>query len=589
MRCKPSLFSAIATSLTFLVVAPPIWAGSLNAPQIAQPTDNLSQLPQMAALLYVSPNANSNGDGSPNNPYGSITAALATNPTAGTVIQLQQGVYTEATGEIFPIKLPVGVTLRGEPTVRGINTIIRGGGRFLSPSFASQNIMLLADNDTRIEGITLTNPNTRGTAIWAESSKRVTLANNTFANSNREGLFLAGTADVIVNENLFKQNGANGISAVGNSTGEIRNNTFESTGFGLAIGQNSRVNVTNNNIINNVDGIVISNLAAPVLRNNLITNNKRDGIVILKDRKGYPTPDLGTSTNLGNNTFKDNLGKDLNNNSGVTQVAVGNDLNSKKIAGNIAFVGESPAAPAPTIASTPIPTPSVRTVLPVATNNKPVVPSQVSNANTIEITKAPAETSFKPPITPPTALAPSSSSIFVEPLPDVPQPISGNASSTSNNLIAAAPKSSQTNSQVNNEILIERDPVPSIPTQPLRSQFIPSTPPAVPNTSPNTLEVTPTTSTPVSAAPVPYNPQIAALVPPPANETFPYLVVIPSADGELLGQVRSAVPTAKIISSRFGNIIMVQGYPDRDRAEVLKVIMRSGIGVDARVIHQNSL
>lgn len=588
MRCKPSLFSAIATSLTFLVVAPPVLAEQLNAPQIAQPTENISQLPQMASLLYVSPNANPNGDGSPNNPYGSITAALATNPPVGTVIQLQQGIYTEATGEIFPIKLPVGITLRGEPTVRGINTIIRGGGKFLSPSFASQNIALLADNDIRIEGITLTNPNTRGTAIWAESSKRVTLASNTFANSNREGLFLAGTADVIVNENLFKQNGANGISAVGNSTGEIRNNTFESTGFGLAIGQNSRVNVSNNNILNNVDGIVISNLSAPVLRSNLIANNKRDGIVILKDRKGYPTPDLGTSTNLGNNIFKDNLGKDLNNNSGVTQVAVGNELNPKKIAGNIAFVGESPAAPAPNVASTPMPTPSVRTTLPVATNNKPVVPSQVSNAaNTnIEITKDPTETSFKPPITPPTALAPSSSSIFVEPLPDVPQPISGDTSA-SNNLIAAAPKSSQ----VNNEILIERDPVPSIPTQPLRSQFIPSTPPAVFNTAPNASEVNPvtTTSTPVSAAPVAYNPQIAALVPPPANETFPYLVIIPSADGELLGQVRSAVPTAKIISSRFGNIIMVQGYPDRDRAEVLKVIMRSGIGVDARVIHQNSL
>jgi hypothetical protein len=288
---------------------------------------------------------------------------------------------------------------------------------------------------------------------------------------------------------------------------------------------------------------------------------------------------------LGNNTFKDNLGKDLNNNSGVTQVAVGNELNPKKIAGNIALVGESPAAPAPNIASTPIPTPSVRTTLPAATNNKPVVSSQVSNvANTnIEITKAPTETSFKPPITPPTALAPSSSSIFVEPLPDVPQPISGNTSA-SNNLIAAAPKSSQTNSQANNEILIERDPVPSIPTQPLRSQFIPSTPPAVPNTS-----VVNPPSPPVSAAPVPYNPQIAALVPPPAKETTPYLVVIPSADGELLGQVRSAVPSAKLISSRFGNIIMVQGYPDRDRAEVLKVIMRSGLGVDARVIHQNNL
>ena len=78
-------------------------------------------------------------------------------------------------------------------------------------------------------------------------------------------------------------------------------------------------------------------------------------------------------------------------------------------------------------------------------------------------------------------------------------------------------------------------------------------------------------------------------MPPPANENYPYLVIIPSADRQALNLVRSAVPIARIIPSRFGDIIFVQGYPDRDRAEVLKVIVRSGVGLDARVIHQNSL
>ena len=90
-------------------------------------------------------------------------------------------------------------------------------------------------------------------------------------------------------------------------------------------------------------------------------------------------------------------------------------------------------------------------------------------------------------------------------------------------------------------------------------------------------------------SPVPYNAKVAALVQPPAREAFPYLVVIPSADSDVLSRVQSAVPSAKIIPSRFGNIIMVQGYPDRNRAEVLKTIMRSEIGLDARVVHQNNL
>ena len=594
MRCKSSFFSAIATSITatsitIFAIAPPMFAsGQITSWKISQ--QDSSTLPQTATLIYVAPNPNPTGDGSPNNPYPSITAALATKPIAGTVIQLQQGVYSAETGESFPIKLPAGVTLRGEPTARGINTLIRGGGKFISPSFASQNITLLADNDARVEGITITNPNTRGTAVWVESGKRVAIANNTFTNSDREGVFLTGTADAIVSENVFKKNGANGLSAVGSSTGEIRNNVFESTGFGLAIGQKSRVNVSNNNILNNTDGIIISNLSAPTLRNNLITDNQRDGVVILKDRKGYPTPDLGTSISLGKNTFRNNLGKDLNNNSGVTQVAVGNELDPKKIVGDIAFVGESPTAPAPQIASTPF--------VPVVT---PTVPStaNASNVDTVEITRSP-QPIFNPSTTPPTALAPSNSSIFIEPLPDVPQPVTPPKPTsllipkTTTSITTPKPANLSTNlSQTPNEVLIDRDPIPVVPPRPVtppQSVFVPSNPP------PQTIPVIPdvsapllTTPIPVQPIPIPYNSRLAALVPPPARETAPYLVIIPSADSEALNRVRSAVPSARIIPSRFGNIIMVQGYPDRDRAEVLKAIVRSGIGLDARVIHQNNL
>ncbi|MEA5487969.1 MULTISPECIES: DUF1565 domain-containing protein [Pseudanabaena] len=603
MRCKPSFFSAIATSITVLAIAPPMLARPALLTTQAH-TWKISQLPQTASLIYVAPRANPNGNGSPNNPYPSIAAALATKPVAGTVIQLQEGLYSADTGESFPIKLPAGVTLRGAPTARGLNTVIRGGGRFISTSFASQNITILADNDARIEGVTVTNPNTRGTAVWVESGKRVAIANNTFINSDREGLFLTGTADASVSDNVFRRNGANGFSAVGNSTGEIRNNTFESTGFGLAIGQNSRVNISNNNILNNTDGIIISNLSAPTLRNNLISDNKRDGIVILKDRKGYPTPDLGTSNNLGKNTFRNNLGKDINNNSGVTQVAVGNQLDPKKIAGNIAFVGESPTAPAPQIPSTPLPA-ATATLAPARNTANP------SNIDTVEITRP--QTSFIPPATSPNALAPSNNSILIEPLPDVPQPVMTAKPSTplipptTAPVTTSRPVAPSVNlAQSPTEVLIDRDPVPVVPPRqvtPPRSIFVPSSPPPITTppppatttpppvtTTPPTTSIPPTvTPPPAQTAPIPYNPQIAALVPPPARDTTPYLVVIPSSDAEALNRVRSVVPSGKVIPSRFGNIILVQGYPDRDRAEVLKVIMRSAIGVDARVIHQNSL
>jgi parallel beta-helix repeat protein len=599
--------------MTILAIAPPMLAhpspsklqvtSQVTPSQATKVTWKISQqeiapLPQTAALIYVAPRTNVSADnvanGSPNNPYGSIAAALAANPVAGTVIQLTQGVYSAETGESFPIRLPVGVTLRGEPTVRGVNTVINGGGKFLSSSFAGQDITIIANDDVRIEGITVINPNTRGTAVWVESSKRVAIANNTFINSNREGVFLTGTADVTVSDNQFKKNGANGLSAVGSSTGEIRNNIFESTGFGLAIGQKSRVNVINNSILNNVDGIVISNLSAPTLRNNLIIDNQRNGIVILKDRKGYPTPDLGTATNLGKNIFRNNLGKDLNNDSGVTQVAVGNELDPKKIEGNIAFVGETPTAPAPQIASTPLPAvvPSTINLSPNSTNPNVV--------DTIEITRSP-QPSFTLSPTPPTALAPSSRSVFIEPANPQPakqpfqliKPSDPIAPETTVPVTKIKPEALSQNS---NEILIDRDPIPvkiPQPATPPKREFIlknPSTPPAAPTPDPFVLVTPPsTTPPPVESTPIPYNQRVAALVPPPAIDRFPYLVVIPSSDSGDLNRVRSVVPSAKIIPSRFGNIIMVQGYPDRDRAEVLKTIMRSEIGLDARVVHQNNL
>lgn len=553
MWCSTYSFSSIAkimltTAISTVINVPSAMAIALETKLTKPSPEFISQLPTTAALIYVNPQSGRQGiaDGSPNNPYKSITAAIAASPAAGTVIQLAQGTYSTDTGEVFPLKLPVGITLRGEPTLRGANTIIRGSGKYISPSFASQNVALITSNDTRIEGITVTNPETRGTAVWVESSKRVAIANNTFINSNREGLFLTGNAEVNVTDNLFKNNGANGLSAVGSSSGEIRNNFFEDTGFGLAIGQRSRVVVINNNIANNNDGVVISNLAAPTFRNNLITDNRRNGIVILKDRAGYPTPDLGTTINLGQNVFRNNREKDLNNNSGVEQVAVGNELNPQKIAGKISFTGMTPTPAAPLPITSPI---SSTSTLPNVPRLSPAPAISRPNIQEVIIDRDPV------PITPP-AIPKVPSSAFI---PSSPAPVTN---------------------------------IPQ-PAAPVTIPIVRATP--TPNTAiaPNPAPVSTPINTPTNTAnintPVPYNPTIAALVPQSAKEQFPYLVVIPSADVKVLNKVQSAVPSAKVIPSRFGNIIFVQGYPDRDRAEVLRAIVRSAIGLDARVIHQNNL
>lgn len=290
-------------------------------------------LPINAPVLYVAPGASGNGNASA--PYGSITAALRSNPQPGTIIQLAPGKYSAETGEVFPLKLAPGLTLRGDDSSKGKDVIIEGGGVFISPTFARQNIALLASDETVIAGITLTNVNPRGYALWLESCRDVIVRNNRFIDTTHDGVFVTGDSAVTVSSNIFNKNRANGISVVGSSKGEISDNLFEDTGFGLAIGQQSTVNVINNRILNNRTGVVITNLSKPVLRGNLIKGSREDGVVVIKDRKGQPAPDLGTIADAGRNTFEANQGKDINNSSGVPLVAVGNQLNRQKIAGDV--------------------------------------------------------------------------------------------------------------------------------------------------------------------------------------------------------------------------------------------------------------
>lgn len=355
------LFSQTSLRLTFLFAFGLSQILPLTEVAIAQ-NSNLSsssslnslQIAQANTIIFVSPNGSDNNSGlSADQPLQSITAALKKNPQSGATIQLASGTYSAATGEQFPLLIPAGVTLRGNSSNQGQEVIISGGGSFVSPTFARQNVSMLTEKGARIEGLTLTNKNTRGYALWVESAQDVIITNNTFANSDHDGVFLTGVTSATVSNNIFTKNGANGLSAVGVSSGQIQSNTFDNTGFGLAIGQKSQVAVLSNRIVNNRGGIVVSNLSTPSFRNNFIANNQENGLVILKDRKGQPTVDLGTTTSPGQNIFQNNKLTDINNASGVTVVAIGNQVDPKRVQGAVDLVQATSPIPSPTTPTTP--------------------------------------------------------------------------------------------------------------------------------------------------------------------------------------------------------------------------------------------
>jgi parallel beta-helix repeat protein len=308
-------------------------AGATRPESIAPIT---AQAPTTAAAIYVNPatGADSAGAGATSAaPYKSISFALS-QAQAGAVIQLAPGNYSQESGETFPLLLKPGVTLRGDEATKGQAILITGGGFYTSRTFARQDITILADQDTTIAGVTVTNPNSRGTGVWVESTNPI-IKNNTFTNSVREGVFVTGTGNPKIEDNLFVQNKGNGISITRAAQGEIRNNLFQDTGFGLAIGGISTPQIVENKIIENQDGLYISELAKPVLRKNVIQNNKRDGVVATVNA----LPDLGTNENPGGNLIRNNTRYDVNNATKTgTIIAVGNDIDQKKIFGSVDFV-----------------------------------------------------------------------------------------------------------------------------------------------------------------------------------------------------------------------------------------------------------
>ena len=333
-----NLFSVLSlpTGITALLIASSGFMLVPNAVKAGAAPSLTAQVPTTAPVIYVNPatGADTSGAGADAaTPYKTISFAL-NQAQPGTIIQLAPGNYSSETGEQFPLILKPGVTLRGDESARGQGILITGGGFYTSRTFARQDVTILANNDTTIAGITATNPNQRGTAVWVESSNP-TIRNNTFTNSVRDGVFVTGTGNPIIEGNIFVQNKGNGVSVARAARGEIRNNLFQDTGFGIAIGGTSTPLVTENQIVQNQDGLYISETAKPVLRKNVIQNNKRDGVVATINAE----PDLGTNENPGGNLIRSNTRFDVNNATKTVRIlAVGNDIDQKKISGQVDFV-----------------------------------------------------------------------------------------------------------------------------------------------------------------------------------------------------------------------------------------------------------
>ncbi|MHC5598552.1 MAG: DUF1565 domain-containing protein [Nostoc sp.] len=307
----------------------------------------------LVVTLYVNPiTGNDTNTGSRLNPFKSLTRALKLTQIP-TIIHLESGTYNAASGEVFPLIIPRGVTVVGNEANKGVEILISGSGKYQSSSFGIQNITLLLLDNASLLGVSVTNPSAKGTGIWIESAAP-TLANNTLRDSGREGIFTTGTAKPTIVDNLFVQNAASGLVMAGYSQGEVLRNVFQRNPLGIAISDFAAPTIANNKLSENRAAIALSRNAKPLLRQNLIAQNTQGGLLV----NGYAVPDLGNTQDPAANIFRDNNEFDLYNATTQKLVSVGNELNPALVKGLVELIRVNQVVVSSSLSDTPTESPS---------------------------------------------------------------------------------------------------------------------------------------------------------------------------------------------------------------------------------------
>lgn len=327
-----------------------LWTStSLAVPIVQQVAQSpATQNPAQINLLYVSSSVgNDSGDGTKSAPLKTISYALKI-ATPNTEILLAPGSYSRETGENFPLILKPKVTIKGNYLNRGRNILIQGGGDFESQTLNRQNVTIVANDGSKLTGVTITNPNLQGYGLWIESNGCV-ITKNTFTRNTLNGISVLGSNMAIIQENDFYENGVSGVTIYDNSQPEIKDNLFQNTGVGIKISDDAAPKVVGNRLIENQNGIIIQGNARPILRGNYIESNSQDGVVAI----AQSLPDLGHSQDPGRNTIRNNGRYNIYNTVGGKIIpAYGNVLGSDRNYGSIDTAGKiAPPARVPSIAN----------------------------------------------------------------------------------------------------------------------------------------------------------------------------------------------------------------------------------------------
>jgi parallel beta-helix repeat protein len=176
-------------------------------------------------FLFVNPMVgnDANNGSTQRSPFRSLTHALKVAQPNSTIM-LAEGIYSADTGETFPLMIPAGVQIQGEPSTKGKSTVIEGGGSFMTATMGRQNVAIVSAG--QIIGVTVSNANLNGYGLWIESGSPV-IANNTFTGSDLAGVAVMADSTPTLRGNQFSQN-RTGLVVAETAQPTLRNNQGES-------------------------------------------------------------------------------------------------------------------------------------------------------------------------------------------------------------------------------------------------------------------------------------------------------------------------------------------------------------------------
>ncbi len=275
------------------------------------------------SVLYVSPVGQDSNEGSANFPLATITHALK-QARPGNIVQLAPGLYKSA--EDFPLNVPAGVTVAGDATraatIQGSGVVGTEGGQ--------RNTAVVLGDRAQLREVTVTNP--EGIGIVTKEGAAIVIRNRVLG-CQEHGALIMGTAQPFFSENEFDSNGLSGLAMVDKAKGEIRQNQFKRSGDGIAIRAQCAPLVINNQFLENRCGILVTDYARPVLRQNQAKSSQGTGLWT-QDRA---QPDIGRPQDLGGNWLE---GKtyDVRNDATLPIATAGNQITPTKVKGQIAYL-----------------------------------------------------------------------------------------------------------------------------------------------------------------------------------------------------------------------------------------------------------